>query len=132
MKSLDDIKKHISESDIPAKRHAGFEVPDNYFQNLSDSILAKATEEEIIVTRKINWYRYSAVAASISILLVCIFLLNRNTDSGVDTMAMTDLTPEESYDFILAEDLDDISTEDILDLENIDEILEELEEELRH
>lgn len=130
MKSLDDIKKHISKSDVSGKRHAGYEVPDQYFEALSENILAKAIAEEVKPIRKINWYKFSAVAASISVLLVCIFLLQTNDPAGTEvSLASTEITVEESYDFILNEDLDDISTEDILEIENIDEILDELAQE---
>ncbi len=132
MKSLEDIKKHINKSDKQSKRHAGFEVPDGYFDALKEELLAKAKEETPTITRKINWFRVSAAAASVCVLIACLFLLINNSggDNANGSLAMSDLSIEESYDFILAQDLEDISTDDILDLENIDEILDELEEEL--
>jgi len=131
MKSLEDIKKHISKSDLSGKSKDGFEVPDGYFESLNERILAKAIREELPQKRSINWFKTSAIAASMAILLACVFLLQKNGDNGTETsIASNEMTIEESFDFILNEDLEDLTTDDFLDIENIDEILDELAEEL--
>ncbi|MDA9773754.1 hypothetical protein N9B82_02250 [Saprospiraceae bacterium] len=131
MDSLDELKKHLDQNLESGKSHMGFEVPDNYFDSLHGKILEQVNEEK--KPRIINFYKVSAVAASICVLIACVFLLNNNIGESETDFAMIEevsFSDEESMDFILDSDLDEFTTDDFLELDNIDEILEDLEAEL--
>ena len=131
MDSLDELKKHLDQNSESGKSNLGFKVPDNYFDSLQNKILEQVVEEK--KPRIINIYKVSAVAASICLLIACVFLLNSNVGGANTDLAMNEevqVSDEESINFILDSDLDELTTDDFLELDNIDEILQDLEAEL--
>jgi len=131
MESLDELKKRLTQNNNDRHSKDGFSVPDGYFEQSKQSMLDQFQENQ---PRRIrSMYNYITVAASVCVLVACVFLLRNQTD-GPDnaSFAMNDVTLEESIDFILDQELDDITTEDMLELANIDEILEDIETEINN
>ncbi len=135
-KNLNDIEKNQP-----------FKVPEGYFDNLEDRIMARVEQEQNEsrkkpVIRLNNWVKY-AVAASISLLAIFFILQPGNDtdptaaeilaeipeDAIVDYLAFTDITSDEIIDaasFTLSE-ADSLQPVNNLDLtvEEIDLLLEE-------
>ena len=93
-----------------------YEVPENYFDQLPDQIMARINESDLSPgklrnPKMIKIVRYGiGIAASVSILIAAIFLLNRDTIQ-VDPL-FAELEFDEQYNFLFSEP-DDLSFFDI-------------------
>lgn len=130
MEPLDNIKKKFSQIDETNKSHSGYDVPGDYFQSLEAKILAQTVdkESEVRSIRRITIpWKFAAIAASLALVIWSISFLN-NGDT-IDQYSMLDMSQEDSYELLMGDEID-MDTEDFLELEGIDEILDELEQEL--
>ena len=97
-------------------RSDGFEVPEGYFEDLTDLVLAKIEQEELIVPERAERQgflsellaqfayllqpRYAALAlASIALVIAVIFLLTRYNPQ-IDTLALEELERSEVVQYI--------------------------------
>jgi len=129
MGKLEDLKKHLEKDNKAVEQEYGFKVPDGYFETLSERITAQVSENQQI-TRIIPWTKIMTMAASICLVLsAAVWMMKPNADPGNLQVAMNDVSSEESMKYLLESEVDNISTDDMLELDNIDEILSELEEE---
>jgi hypothetical protein len=132
MDELDRIKKHFKESNTRNEQF-GQSVPENYFEELEDKILLGLTQKENEVKstiKKKTLYtrivKFSAVAAAVTILFLGVNYFN---EAPEDTFAELIEGDIETEYFLENEDL---FTEDFLELEGIDEVLDELEQQLNN
>lgn len=129
MDELDNIKKLLKESNTRNKQY-GQSVPENYFENLEENILSTYNQSEITSEYKgrrtllSRIIKISSIAAAVAILFLSLnYFYEAPTDSFVE---LVDSDIETEY-FLESENL---YTEDFLELEGIDEVLDELEEQL--
>lgn len=124
MDSIDKLIKHTRKNN--SETHStGFEVPENYFEELNKSIMDQLPEEKP-KTRFIRWF--PAVAAGICLLIAAVFVLNQDINKE-NSLAFNKLSSKESVEFLI-ENKEDISTEELINVDNIDAILDELEKEI--
>lgn len=125
----------------------GMKVPEDYFDNLADQILAKAHQtSEVRTTKVFSMRTVMTLAASVIVLAVATVVIMTRTNDDINTSNLASITSDEAYDYIYS-NADLFSAEDIyvilgsdaeleqttLDLEEtnyaIDELLEDLDPE---
>ena len=130
MSKLEDLKKHLDKTKTPRKEEFGFQVPDGYFDSLHDRVISQI-EETKQPNRQISWFKITSMAASICLILsVALWLTNDSSGTVATPLAMSELTSEETIDYLLDTEVEGMTTDDMLELENIDEILADLEDEI--
>lgn len=137
-----DIKNELEElnsSLVNYKKKDLFEVSDDYFAKMQESVLAKTIHQsnENKVIRLFNYKKILSVAAIFILLVSAVFLVNINLSTAKSSNG---LTSEVMYDYLL-DNIDDLDNEmfavvlddDDLDLEDgIDESLDDLNEYLNN
>lgn len=132
MDELDKLKEKFQESNSKERQY-GQEVPSGYFEDLEQKILLGSTQKK---TQKVtpikssvmrNIWRVGSVAAAVMLVFVGVNHFMKDQSQEVYS-EIIDTDFETEY-FIETEDL---YTEDLLEMEGIDEVLSELEEQLKN
>ena len=114
------------------KINSGFKTPENYFENFSESILAKIGQEEkpviSIFQRKRNWF---LAAAAILILGIMIPFLNKPAESqNIDDatmenyLAQSNISQYELANMLDNEDIDALEKELAMDESTLESAIE--------
>lgn len=124
MKSIDKLTEHAKKHDS-ASRSTGFTVPEGYFENLQSSIMEQIPDKKPI-SKFTKWI--PAIAAGICLMIAAVFVFQNNQTEN-KSLALHKVSSEESVEYLL-ENKEDISTEELLEIDNIDNVLDVLEKEI--
>lgn len=120
-KKLHNIEKELQEIIGDKKNH--FNVPKNYFEELSQSVLSE-TKTKNSPAKTINLYKYLSYAAAIAIIAVASFFIFSYKDNSSSDLLAINYTPlakitttdfedelfEDEYDYLVLSD-EDLSEE---------------------
>ena len=132
MDDLDKLKD-LLKSENTRNQQYGQSVEPGYFDELEKKIILGSTQNQTTAKEKssrkalyMKLVKYSSIAAAIALLFVGFNFFNTNQ---VDTYAQNS-NAEMNVDYLL--ETEDIYIEDFTEMEGIDEILDELEQQLKN
>lgn len=129
MDSLDKLLEDLKKQDQVGKTSFGFKVPDGYFEQLTEDILAKTETKAQPKVQVFNLWKYASIAAAF-LAILSIFLLKTSSEEVMTkTELFSELSQKESLDYLINNQIE-ISTDELLELENIDEIIDDLKNDL--
>lgn len=105
------------------KKHP-FEVPENYFEELTEQIMAKTinSEAKVIPLTRQNWFRWTAVAATLILAVSFYFLLPSSVINSEESLSA--ISDETIIEYLNAQQHG--NDELFNDVDSIDLILDEL------
>ncbi len=118
MKDKNDIDKNL-EKYVRRGSTSGMKVPDNYFDDLQQNVMARL-DEEPSGARQITMRTWLTLAASIAVVAISAVAVLQRSNEQAPSESFADISTEEAYEYVYL-NADAFAAEEIFSALNIED-----------